>query len=269
MSMIPTPVPQQPVPQQPLGGLDLTALAQQAGAETQTRVNTGQDLLAAALQSVLNDQQGALTAGTQQQDRSQVFDHAQAILAEALSRREETMREAQALAQQRMDEIQAQAGRESTSRISAADRAAAAQQQSLRNAASSSGSGYDPYYDHARFATDENIRQAIALQALEPKKPVNDGRPHLSDFLNPSTINPYRGLALLDYAKAHPQNDGNKWRTPISQKEMDKTRGLVKKYGVSDPAKLIEEMRKVFGEHRGSSGRASIALWNAGYAPQQ
>lgn len=235
----------------PLGGLNLANVASGAGAETRTRVNAGQGMLAAALASMLQEQQGALAARQEGQGREHLFARAQQALDIALQQRGQNMQDAQSLARQRAEEQQAEIRRSYLTHQAKLDREAGL------------GPGGEPdWFTQQRFQTDENIRQAMALQALQQEAEIGATSPRLSDF-GASAINPYRGQALEDLMSSKPTGSAA-WRNPLTPDELKKTREAVKKYG-SDPWALDAELRKVFKTQAGSSGRASLALWQIGY----
>lgn len=221
----------------PLGGLNLAALASSAQAETGQRIAGQQDMLAATLQSMLQEQ-GGMHAGQQaQQGREQSFERAQAMLGEALALREQKMREAEQAARINFEASQGQLDRDFEMQQSA---------------------GQPDWYAQQRFQTDENIRQAKALAALQSQAEEAQAAPRLSDFGN-STINPYRGQALM----------GSKWgkknRVKVGQKTREAAQDAIGNYG-DDPAALMSELRKAYKDHGNRADEiASIALWQLGY----
>lgn len=223
------------------GGLDLSALAAQAGAETQTRVNGGQSALAGFLASMLQEQQGLIQSSGEQQIREQNFARAQAILDDAMARR-----------------------------------------QAASSGSGSSGDGRDPALDmkmallKMQYETDENIRQAATLGALDRRYAKQDaqaqaaaevaaGRPRLSEF-GRSEVNPYRGQAIQDRIREAPKG-GAAWRKPITPAERQALSKVVDTYGLDDPVAVYKKAREIFGSKAGSAGRASLALWQLGYKP--
>lgn len=226
------------------GDLDLAALAQQATGETQQRVNGGASHLAASLASMLQEQQGGFAARGEAQGRDEIFARAQAMLAESLAQREQNMQLAE---------------------------------QSARAQASGGGGGGDGqpnWYEQQMFATNENIRQAKALRAMDlqdkaaaDKQAATAGMPRLSDFSG-KTIAPDKGYALAN-AKAGSVSKG-KWGNRLaagkylSGKDVSATKDLVSQYA-TEPIALDRALRDYFGSGQLGANRASYALYDIGY----
>lgn len=214
-------------------GLRLADIASAAGAETSRRM-TGQDQmqragLDSALRLILGGLKGDEEAGARQQNfesRQQALDHANA-------RREQAMRSAAAMASARLAQQQR-----------AKDRAYAEEQERRENAS---------WFMKQAFQTDENIRQAEAMAALEARlggAQVDDSLPRLSDF-GRHEINPMRGQAL-DLAGT---------RFPYHEGDMEATRALIES-NQGDTDRLLQALR----EHYGQRDRtASQALWDLGW----
>jgi hypothetical protein len=220
-----------------LGGLNLSALANQAHGETRTRQKGGASHLAASLASLLQEQGGYLKAGEESQGRGHRFQQAQQALDHQLARREQAMREARAYASMRSSRVNARKQAEYKRLMEEGEEATWMKQQ--------------------RFQTDENIRQATAIAELEarlnPEEEESD-LPSLRDF-GGSSISPLRGAAL---------NEQKPGFINLTQRERDKTAELINKFG-EDPALIQEEMRDFFGNR---TRAASYALWDAGYGLQ-
>ena len=184
-------------------GLDLNALAQAGLAESTRRADLGSSMLGAGLQSGLNEDQGALDAGMEKQIREQAFARAQALLAEQLSRREQAMREAEAMARMRFEEEQGNLQRGFLAREGGRERHNDTMIATMRRAAELSN-GEPNWYEQQRFQTNENIRQAKAIAAMEAAQRQQDreyeaqeSEPRESDF-GDAAVNPYRGKAIID-----------------------------------------------------------------------
>lgn len=221
-----------------LGGLDLSALAAGAQAETGRRVQGAQSHLAASLASMLNEQGGMLAGQAEAQGRDQTFQRAQAMLAESLARRGQIMEDADRLARARFEAEQA--------------------------------GGQPNWYDQQRFQTDENIRQAKALAELERQQADEDAREkevRLSDYSD-LTIDPQKGF-LIDQAPRNSISKG-KWSkrlangTYITDADQKKVRDLIEDHG-TEPIALDRELRKYFGGGQLGANRASYALYRLGY----
>jgi hypothetical protein len=226
------------------GGLDLAALAQQATGETQQRVAGGQSHLAASLASMLQELQGGFAAKGEAQGRDQVFERAQAMLQERMAQREQNM--------------------------SLAEQAARAQASS----SGGGGSGQPNWYEQQMFATNENIRQAKALRAMDlqdkaaaDKQADIASTPSLAQFVG-KTIAPDKGYALAN--SKTPVSKG-KWgdrlaagKNYISDKDRAATNELVSLYA-RDPVALDRSLRDYFGAGQLGANRASYALYDIGY----
>lgn len=223
--------------------LNLAALAQEGLGETQRRGQAGLDANASALQTGLaqsgaQDQATADAAG-----RDQTFQRAQAMLSEALARREENMRQADAMARQRFEEQQGALQRQFLGGEAALNRTADAQAK-------------PDWYAQQRFQTDENIRQATTMAGIQHGYDLDsrdeaaaakeaESKPRLSDFGSYS-INPYRGQALMD--------SGHKGLTPEELRRAEK----YLKDSDYDPAAFQKKLRDVGWKPK----KASIAMWN-------
>lgn len=233
------------------GGLNLSSLASQAGAETSTRVSAGQNFMQSALASMLAENQGRLLSQSEQQIREQNFARAQQVLDDALARR-------LAASQNR--------GGDGTERDPALD---------LR---------MDLMLE--QFKTDENIRQQKALMALQAEQEAEvakDAQFRDKDF-GSLAIDPRRGEALLRDRPKSPkgksgsmgqavfraiQSAGYKTSDAERQMALDAIRestatgtgyqGLL--------AALRAENR--FGPSSSGARRASIALYELGYGLDQ
>lgn len=222
-----------------LGGIDLSQLAASAGAETDRRNAGAKGALEASLASMLNEQGGMLAAQGEAQSRANTFARTQAMLAESMQRRAQG--------------IQEQTARE-------------------RAQAEADARGSQPnWYEQQRFQTDENIRQAKILYAMERsgakadrEAAAADDMPSLSDF-GSDAINPYKGQAW----EADLKRKGIDTEHIITPEQRDEVRALIAQYG-ADPALLTDEMQKyknTFSTGSSADEIASYALWRLGYAP--
>lgn len=229
-----------------VGGLDLGALAQQGTAESSARARGSEAQMASYLASMLQEQRGLLGSQEQAQERDLVFQAAQAALEQALARREADLQEAAARARMAFEQQQGNLDRQSRASIAAADRAA-------------SSAAEDDWYARQRFQTDENIRQAMALAALEEEM----GKPRLSDF-GPDEINAYRGEALAREGYKPSAGKGFFGRVVgAARTVMDKAyiSKAVEAYG-NDPNVLSAALRR-YAPNRDED--LSYALYNLGY----
>lgn len=237
------------------GDLDLAALAQQATGETQQRVNGGASHLAASLASMLQEQQGGFAARGEAQGRDEIFARAQAMLAESLAQREQNMQ----LAEQ------------------------SARAQASGSGGSGGGSGQPNWYEQQMFATNENIRQAKALRAMDlqdkaaaDKQAAAASRFKLADF-GERTISPLRGQAFdYDPVSVVVAGKGRAGSTKVSKvkpptitpAERTATLDLMRQYGAS-PQALDVGLRDYFGDNLYGTQKASRALYEIGYGVGQ
>lgn len=230
-----------------LGGLDLAALAQGGVTESTLRAQGSEQQMASYLASMLAEQRGLLGSQEEAQERDLVFQAAQQALEHALARREADLQEAAARARMAFEAQQAHLDRKTRASIAAADRAA-------------SGSAADDWYARQIFQTDENIRQAMALAALEEEM----SKPRLSDFGN-QEINAYRGEALAN--SGYKPGGGGKGlfgRVAAATRPLIDRAAVqyaVEKYG-NDPSVLSAALRRYAP---GRSKELSYALYDLGY----
>lgn len=230
------------------GGLDLGALAAQGTAESSARARGSEAQMASYLASMLAEQRGLLGSQEEAQERDLVFQAAQAALEQALARREADLQEAAARARMAFEQQQGNLDRQSRASIAAADRAA-------------SSAAEDDWYARQRFQTDENIRQAMILAAMEEEM----AKPRLSDF-GSNEINAYRGEALAN--EGYKPSTGkrsllnpNIWGMVRPAADKAVTAKAAEQYG-NDPAVLAAALRR-YAPTR--SKDMSYALYDLGY----
>lgn len=214
---------------------NLRALAADAGRETTRRTKAGNAMYAGARASENRLFGDDLRGQEEAQQRGNSFQAHQAALDEALARREASMRQAAAMAEARMAQQERLKQRTFDREMEARENAT--------------------WFDQQRFQTDENIRQAIAIAQAQDAlggDQVNSDDPRLSDF-GRHEINPMRGQAL----ELNPSG----LSFSLTPEQRQRTQELISKHG-EDPAKLIEEMRKLYGKR---DRTASVALWDLGY----
>lgn len=225
-----------------LGGLDLSQIASSAQAESGRRNAGAKGALEASLATMLNEQQGMIAGQGEAQSRANAFERTQAILAETMARRAQTLQEEGARARAAFE--------------------------------AENAPGSENWYAQQRFQTDENIRQAKALGAMDRQYQKTDrkqaardadreAQPRLSDF-GRDAINPYRGQALegtRSKATGAAGWLGLEREVGPSQEELAATSDLIREYG-ADPNALMAALREQYGT---DDEAASVALWRLGY----
>lgn len=212
---------------------NLTALAADAGRETSRRTSMGNQMHARGNASNSRLLAGKLEGDEQAEQRGMAFQAQQAALDTALARREQHLRNSAAMAQARLEHEE---------RMKQAHHQREMEQRENGN-----------WYDQQSFQTDEAIRQAEAVAAIQARygtAATDDSMPRLSDF-GSKEINPMRGQALT--------LEGPEIK--VSKADRDKARQLWEQYG-ENPVQLALEANRMFP---GKPRTASLALWQVGY----
>lgn len=218
-----------------LAGLDLAGLARSGARETATRAKGGDRLRTAAISSMWNESQGRRQGELDEQTRQIQFQRAQMLANETLARREAAVREQAAMgryqAERRMGQM--------TDRFEA--------DQKRRETAN--------WFDQQTFQTDEAIRQAKAVAAIEAQYAgeTDDAMdlPPLSAF-GTHAIHPLRGAAL---------NAEQPGRFSVSEADRRAASEAIARASAEEIP-----LEPLLREHFGKRDRtASLALWQLGY----
>lgn len=279
----------------PIPGVSLAQIATGAAAETDQRLAGGAALGSAALASEGATYQALLDSTAQQQGTGQTFSRAQAILAEAIQMREQAMQVAEQQARLRFEEEQAALQRAFMATEGGLNRAHDMSLANIRNSGGGGGGGGgggDNFYAQEAFRTDENIRQALAIAAIEEqarrrgisaergaanraaKIEGEAARPRLSSF-GSQHVDYDRGRILTEHRRAERQRAADRWygrKAPsypvsggLSGRTMQRVDALIDQNTLtpdSDYFTLTQLLRRELGAER-----ASIALYQLGLGP--
>lgn len=234
----------------PYGGLDLSAIAGGNEAETQARLGGLTDLF------------GLVTA-----------DDRRRAAAELAGANEASGRERDTHSSEAQRDRDLEASMNATAR--AFQERQAALTRSLNARLGRGGSGEPNWFDQQKFETDENIRQAAAIAAIQAQYEQGGAQgqqPHLSDF-GESQVDPYRGRALLAEGQRRPSVQYA--QSPQFTRDIEAVRNLLyQNSAYADPALAQQAALGYFangGAGRKWGGRsdelASIALAQMGYFP--
>jgi hypothetical protein len=228
-------MPPAPAPKNPIGlaGLNLADLARSGSHETGMRLKGAEGLHTAALSSMFNESQGRRKGELDEQTREQQFRRAQMLADETLARREAAVREQAAMGRYRSERQQQQM----VQRFDDIER--------RRETAN--------WFDQQTFQTDEAIRQAEAIAAIQAQYEGQEGSgiPALRSF-GTHAIHPLRGAAL---------NAEQPGRFEVSDKDRQAAAAAIAR-ATAEQIPLEPLLREHFGKR---DRTASLALWQLGY----